>query len=420
MKQRLFILPLIVVTSSFAIQAAANDLTVPFTFPSTGTIPQGIRSVNIQGFSTEVFNKFDTHGNKMSYDLLFSKSVTYNDMIKGLKTQSERSDARAFFEESGNDLNSAVGEATGVFNARATVTVPALAYGLTDQWTLAVAVPVIYSSLNFDSGFQFGPSGNKIMGAMGKPTEGKTNKANEMRAKLISGFATKIAENGYKAPGNRSSTEIGDIVVVNKVQLTKTDEYAIAVQNDLTLPTGRPYDSDSVIDVASGDGQFDIGVSGIADYNITKWLMITGQAGFVAQLPGTAAKRIPVNSESPLTPDVDRLTKTDLGDKTLSNLIATWTLYQGLTAHTGISYQKKWSDHYNGDQFAAERYHLLERNTDQEMQASQLGLGYSTVPLYKEGKVAVPFITKLSHTLVSAGRNVAADSISAFELTLFF
>ncbi len=397
--------------------ANASDLTGPFRFPTAGNLPSGVRNVQIQGFSTQIFSQYDENGEKLPLEKSFEVPITPRNVIDALDNPSDKAEATAFFQQS-MDLDDSLGSTTGALNIRAAVTVPIFAYGMTDRWTLGVAIPVIYSAINVDTGFVPSNQGQNVSAQLYRQGQGK--KAKEMSGGFAHALSRSIQSYGYKPLEDRRSTEMGDIVIANKLQLHKSETLVVAVQPELTMPSGRTEDVTELIDVAPGDGQVDVGISGLADFEVTSWFGLSGQLGVTTQLPGQRAMRIPQSEDSVTTPDVDPFTTHDLGDKVVTSLVARWTLYEGLTALTGYNYQYKGSDKFSGTLYEEKRYDWLSKNTDQEMHAAQLGLGYSTIPLFRQQKFAVPFDTKISYTMILKGKNVPADNLGSFELSMYF
>ena len=54
------------------------------------------------------------------------------------------------------------------------------------------------------------------------------------------------------------------------------------------------------------------------------------------------------------------------------------------------------------------------------MRSYQAGLGFSTIPLFKQGKFKAPLQANLFYTSVNEGKNVIKDDIVTFEIALFF
>ena len=84
----------------------------------------------------------------------------------------------------------------------------------------------------------------------------------------------------------------------------------------------------------------------------------------------------------------------------------------------GVSYKER--DKYTGTLFPQHRYDWLAIETEQYMQTAQLGLTFSTVPLYKAKRFAVPFQLALNHTRVPAGKNVGKDPVTVLQFHGYF
>jgi len=230
----------------------------------------------------------------------------------------------------------------------------------------------------------------------------------------------KAIQNGYDPIVGGSSTRIGDIKLVNKVQLFKNKKIAFALKAGITLPTGTPSDPHKVVDVGSGDGQWDYDFGAIVDLTLTPQLTLTGYANYTFQVSDNVTRHLPRATNDTITPDVDEAVYRDLGDIMIGGIIAKLKLFETWTLSTGLAFQRKSADVYLGDQFEAYRYEILTLNTDQQMQNWQAGVSYSTIPLFRKKKFPVPLDAALTYATVLGGINVGSDSIIGFDVALYF
>ena len=396
----------------------AGGLSAPFTFDSAATLPKGVRNVRLGGLTTEAKTFFDMNGDAQVLGAGLSKKITYDEMINSLKDPDERADYRAAVQAKGLALSDSAGESTGIVTARVNVAVPVLAYGVTDFWTTALAVPIVSSEVSVDTGFKADPGLNQLVQKM--YAEGNREEMNHVTKMMQNVVAYKAAVNSYQPVQNQKKTELGDLNLVNKFRLMKEENYAVALISTVVLPTGKQADINKIVDIGAGSGAYAVGAGVASDYYLDGHWTTTGSLSYTAQLPGTVARRIPFSREETLSADIDNNTYRDLGDiiKTAAGL--KYKPWDDWNFGTAYSFQYKAQDTYRGSQYELTRYSLLEDNTQQMMHAAQVGVGYSTVNKYLKQQAAVPFEANVGYTAVIAGQNVARDDIASLEMVLFF
>lgn len=397
----------------------AGNLSAPFNFESASVLPKGVRNVSFQGFTTEAFTKYNTEGNGEALGKALNKQLTWTDIINGQDSVFQQQSIQALLLDLGKDLNEVVGETSGVVNARATVSVPVLAYGVTSKWTLAVAVPVVYSSTNVDTGF----IGNQVLeNFVGSElvAQGLARQAEAAASKFVNLVNQKAVGNGYQPISSESNTRIGDIKLVNKLQILKNEKLSVALKQDVSFPTGTPSDPHKVVDVGSGDAQWDLGAGAVVDYSLTSSFGLTAHAGYTAQLPYYVTRHLPKSMDDSLSADVDENIYLDMGDIFALGLGAKYTLFTVWTVSAAYTFQAKGADTYIGEVYEPFRYEIMEFDTHQRMHSGQIGLDFSTIPLFQQKRFAVPLQAGLGYTWVLSGENVSADSVIGFRASVFF
>lgn len=413
---KFFILMLLLVlnVSQFA---WAGDLFAPANFESAGVMPKKIRSVRVLGFTTEIADKYNANGIPMGLAASMNKNVTWNDLAKAQKDY-DRAIFEGYLNSKGTDLNQIVGESHGVINTRVTATVPVVAYGLNEKTTLALVIPVLYSNVNVDTGWT--ANENLEKGFQQFAADGKKNKILEKEPQLQNVIATSLSSKGYKPLENKEKSEIGDITLALKYQALKNDIVAVAVTPKVVLPTGRAADIDNLVDVPSGDGQWDLGLGTSAEVFLNSNLTAVVAAGYTMQLADHTAKRIPTPTGEVLSSDVDSSASRDLGDIATMSLAAKYRVAELYTLGAALGAQFKQEDHYKGGAFDSYRYDYLNVGTEQHMETAQVGVNFSTIPLFRAKKFPVPLETGVNFTQVLSGRNVKISNLAAFEMAMFF
>lgn len=398
--------------------AYSGSLFAPFSVDSAGVMPKGVRNVRVLGFTTELDDKFNGAGGVIPLGDAFNQTVTWGKLVDAQPPGFDRGQFKGGLESLGTDLESAVGIAQGLVNARVTVTSPVLAYGVSEKFTLGLAVPVYYTNVNVSTGWTANESFQAKLDELSQ--KGYFNKVLSVEQKLMNVVNAKIAANGYKPLANESRHEIGDLTLAGKYLLYKSDDLAAVLSPKLVLPTGRTADIDRVVDIAPGDGQLDVGLGATLEYTAAPRVALTSSVSYLHQLPTTKAKRVPYSSDENLTPDVDDNVFEKLGDQASLGLGAKFKLHELLTFGTGYSLQYKQADLYSGSKYSGARYDYMEEDTEQLMHAAIAGLNFSTIPLFRAGKFAAPLEASLNFASVISGRNVNKINLTSFELAAYF
>ncbi len=401
----------------FSLNLLADGLGAPFDFEDTSMLPKGVRTLKFRSFTTEVESKFDNDGTAQSLAKPFRKTLKMNNLYKG-KPADEADITKGYMKSLGVDPdNTDLGYIDAYASARVTAAVPVIGYGIRDNWSVALAIPIVYANTHVDTAFNVSSKAEAFFGYLSKDTNTTSTKAAE--AKLGDPVNGQVTAMGYDPLSGEVRTEIGDVRIINKMLLKKEDNYAIAVKQAVTVPTGKQASTNKLVAVGTGDSQWDLGASVIGDWYIDgKWTM-SGYTGYTVQFADTTAKRVPIASDSALgytDPNVTR----DLGDIAGAGVSVKYALKEGWTLATSFDTQIKYSDIYHGSAYQAVQYDWLAQNTNQRMESAVIGINYSTVPLFRKKAFPVPLDAKISYATVISGKNVPANDVASGELAIYF
>jgi hypothetical protein len=404
---------------SFALE---GSLRIPFNFENASVLPVGIRNVRFMDSRIDAVKKYDGVGTVVPVGNALNKAVTWGDSIKGKKDLYEKAVMKATLKNYNIDENDYIGDTTGMVNIAVTAQVPVIAYGVSKKWTMAVAIPYITDDISVDAGWIANENLNKFATNIIQKKRNSQHKAYKVQNDTLNAIERKLEDNGYKAlsQSNGRRSRIGDIQIVSKYQLANEDNYMSALRLSVTAPTGETLDVNKAVDLGTGDGQWDMGVGIASNYKFNDSFSLTGFAGVNIQLPSVREKRIPEESDSKITADIDNNTIVDYGDQLKLETSLTYNFWNGFSFINGVGYQYKTADSFKGDKYASERYEWLGTDTQQNLTTYQAGLGFSTIPLFRQKKFKVPLQANLFYTSVVEGKNVLTDDILTFEMALFF
>ncbi len=404
--------------SLLSTSAQAGGLVAPFSMDSTETLPRGIRNVTIASFTTDVSDAKNGWSNDVAVGGPFNKSVTWGDLINAQKAGYEKNSLQGYVQSKGYSMGDIVGNAYGVVDIRVTGTIPVIAYGVTDNLTLAVVVPILYSNLNVSTGWAANQNFNMAIAQFS--ADGKSGRILQNQQQLMNVVATDVASKGYSPLQNETRTDLGDVTIAAKYRAVKLDNYSLAIVPKVVLPTGVTADVNKLIDVAPGAGAWDIGIAAIQSYQFDGQFSVVQSVGFTKQIPFYRAKRIPFDPTMTSSPDVDQSTRVELGDIYSGQIGPKYKITPLFTLGGALAYQYKSADVYSGAQFDSTHYDWMSINTEQVMFSGQLGLNFSTISLYKAKSFPVPLEVTVSYANVFSGRNVNTTEMYSAAMSLFF
>ena len=142
--------------------------------------------------------------------------------------------------------------------------------------------------------------------------------------------------------------------------------------------------------------------------------------GYTHQLATYMAKRVPYDPSMTTTPDVDDSTRVQLGDIFSGQMGPKYKITPLFTVGGALAWQYKAPDVYSGSLYDSDRYDWMSINTEQVMFSGQLGLNFSTVPLYMAHNFEVPLEVSVGYANVFSGRNVNTTELYSAALSMFF
>jgi hypothetical protein len=416
--------------------AQAADLKAPFELESTKVLPAQVRNPRLKNLVMTVDTRFNGIGEAEPLGNKLNKAVTWADIADSGETPEDKETTRGFLEQKGIDLQGLVGSSSGQVSTLANVMVPVLAMGVTDRWTLALAVPIYDVQVNVDTGFrraqeekkprEDGTEKTDSEWFFEKSCETNPEKCADASMKLQDPVNSKLRRLGYEELRSHRVHGMGDMKIVNKFLVRQNAAESVAIKMDFTLPTGTAPNADKALDVPTGDGQTDLGFSAIYDRELVRDLRWNTYGGVTVQLGDRLVRRIP--DTSAYTGAIDSLSADkELVDRNLGDIYSAGTslnydfVSTGLNVGAGYSFQFLTAARYQGTRYADYRYRLLEGESPvQALHSATVMAGFSTVNWYKKKTFVYPFQVNLAYSHPLAGRNVTRNDVAVAELVLFF
>ena len=278
----------------------------------------------------------------------------------------------------------------------------ALEYGLTENITMGAIIPMITANTAIDLKF------NKSKAAQNHPAFKNRN--------IIEDTEQVALSKGYRPFENWDKTGLGDIELGLKYRFLNTGTWAMATKSGVRLPTGRTEDPHHLTDIAFGDGQYDAGTSLLIDYRGIPNLLLSTLTKYTVQFPDKQILRVP-DEEELLTRNIENIRR-DLGDMLDAALYTEYTLFKLFNVNASTSFFSKQKDNYK----SALGYYTagLEKNTNQMKWTADMGIGFTTIPWFKEGAFSFPMDIGLNVQLPITGKNIAKATTTNLEYKLYF
>jgi len=281
----------------------------------------------------------------------------------------------------------------------------AMEYGVTDNLTFGVTVPIVTANTKF--GLHFAKTDEALQ-------------AEQLDPRLALDFAhlaeKKAIAQGYRPFENWNKTGLGDIEAGFKYRFLRTNALAMTTKAGVRLPTGRADDPDHLTDIGFGDGQTDLGTTLLIDYLGIPHLLINALAKYTLQLPDKQLMRIPEKGEL-FTKNREELDR-NLGNQWDASLYTEYQFLSLFNINAAYNYVVKEADRYHSN--SGLNTDRLELHSKMMKQTADMGIGFSTVPWVQQGAFTIPMDVSLTASWPITGQNVARAQTVDLEYKLYF
>jgi hypothetical protein len=378
-------------------------LTISVYADSASVLPKGVLSPSIESkFYLPIDERFDPDGG------VESAATDYNATLN-----SNAFAALSTFDNPVFGLSSPANVGDSVVNFIL------FAYGITEKLTAAINIPYWWVKNNVDSRLDttnanIGKSAlannlAPLTGPFAPPDVQPLTKEDVLDLLSdgldINGDGTVDVDPGlrYKRFETWSNNGIGDIDALLKYQYLKNNIWRLALGGGVRFPTGEIDDPDNLVDYGIGSGTYAILFRLYNDYIAIEKLRLNTTFRYDLYLRSKEVIRVPNSVNRPITSNKEEIDK-DIGDKMELEASASYELVKGLNLSALYQLGYKLKNRVEREKGNLQ-YDSLEDETEQHAHMYIVGLSYSTVPLYMEKKVPVPFIASVSYRNRFAGAN---------------
>jgi hypothetical protein len=398
--------------------ASAGDLLPPSRLENTWVLPERVGTSRLSAFSMSMDSRFNGAGEAAPLAASMNRSLTWQDLAGAQPGPAQRA---AVMNAGASTGDTGPGRSTAEVNALASVFLPSLSYGLSEDYTLNLEVPVVRLEVSVDTGFMKNAAGAAYVAALSSQSPMEGERARQQLNDPVNSLA---AAYGYRPAQSTTVTALGDAQLGGKLRFLSDPENQLALRHYLTLPTGRAPDADELVDLSTGDGQWDATAALVYEHRLAgsaPEITLEGHGRFTYQLADRAVRRIPTADGALLSPDKESVRR-KLGNQVgIGSTVKYDSAATGFSVAAGYEFQHQGATSYAGSAYAAERYRLLEaREPDQALHTGLLSVGYSSVPAYRRGATRAPYEAVLLYTRALAGTHARIGDTLGAELVVFF
>tara|TARA_B100001248_G_scaffold262716_1_gene261417 strand:+ start:12235 stop:13476 length:1242 start_codon:yes stop_codon:yes gene_type:complete len=396
-------------------------LTPPTDVETTGTLPKGVFSPRFRQYYTEVSDRFANAGSIEPLSQGLKQQVKWQQVLNQFSGQ-KLLNAKSSLQAMGVDpLNGSPGNVDADLNVSMDIKAPVLAYGYNDRTSLAIVIPVYTVKTSLATSFLPNAQAKAWFAANPSPSQKQ-----EIKNLADNAVATILSDYNYKPLESEDFTAVGDIYFVVKRQVYEDKQHSLLWKNYLVAPTGIAPDADKVVDIPTGDGQWDYQTGLVYQYDdplARIGMPMTYSLNFMYnyQFADTIEKRIPEEAGSPLSREKETLDR-KLGDEVwLSAGIEAGDSSDGSLFGFSYDYQYAFPVSYSGSAYESFRYRWLEElEGEAQLTSATFKYQYSTIGAFRRKKFDLPAKFMLSYAMPIDGKNTNKTEIYYGQITLYF
>lgn len=390
---------------------------------SYDTLPKGVDMFVLkQVMTSKIVSKYD--GNHTDNQLALKENFTSSKLesISGA-LKSYFNELKAISPDAYNQFS--LGEFKADAYAQATAQGLALAHGITDRLTVYGSVPIYHIKSNVT--FRQSQKSN-LAAVQAAVANAQTNSAvstfvrqltlqlPETNEQLLQSMIVNYY--GYKALGTWEKDALGDTEVGAIYRLTDFSDKGLALAIGGVLPTGDADDPDSLQDVPTGDGQYDAFVESMAGVSFfDNFLQFDLKTRFTYQFASKKVMRKLDDPNVPLSKDKETMTE-KLGNKFDGTFTVTVNPTSWLNINSAVVYSETGASTYGASDPKVKA--TLEKDTIVNNYWGKVGIGFSSVDLYKAKKMDIPFEVNLSAQRLLNAKNAADYDRFDLDFRLYF
>lgn len=396
-------------------------------------LPKGVRAFMYrQGQISEIGNKYSSNYQLGSIQYRISQRVDAS-LIKELNPEFEELVEVLNNEFPGYNLGDKVylGDLIVEGSPKVNYSAPVIAYGVSDRYMMAIAVPIVKFSVNITARQEGMHNIEEIRNSLpsdygdyrgqGETFSDRLEDAyTQLRdaSSLTSQISKICSEKGLRCLGEYNQDIIGDIQWIHRYLLYKGNHWSLMYRAHVNLPTGPEDDPNNLIDLPLFHRSF-VDSALVTQYRIGNW-KFHNSFGYVFHKSDQVDKRVP-SSASDILPGPERLETLNrkLGDVLKYEFNVAYDFKQKFGFAAGMQKEWKYSDSYSGS-FLDRDYSLLSRDTGAELLKLKLAVSYNTINDFLQKKFPVPLSVSYNFSDIVSGKNVERQNLHELSFAVMF
>jgi hypothetical protein len=414
--------------ASLALLAFATGGTALHAAETPRVLPKGISRVRFVGiFTQDIVDKYNSEGKLEPMTSSLNKTLTVRDFARKEPKLNQLASAL-------NALQAGLGEQLLGANLYSDFTTTQsqylLAYerGITDRLSLGIRAPIVKNSVKARFSAVGVNNGAHLAAQMGSLSPALTQGLFDLGGKQ---FNTAFFEQslftskGYEAPHDFEKSGIGDTELGAKYAFLQGRTFYVSGLLGGKIPTGSAPSMTNIFDKGTGTGAWGMAAQGTTELTATHWLTYGAAQKLTYYVPDTRARAVPrdpddsLPSLKPEDGQVQEVTRTqspvseseiNTQVKLMNEMITTWAAYQ---------YLMRGEDSYSGGGSNLD-YASMSKNSAISSGRVELGIGFSTIPLYRRKVMPIPMEIQGLYNTGLTGKNTPLASYSRVDLIMYF
>jgi hypothetical protein len=382
-------------------------------FENTQVLPKGVRRIQLRQIAAEMQYREDEHRRGRPLGQPLSQSLGFDDVL-GRAAMPERSMIQGLMLSEGINQSTAAGAFYSSVSGRVDATVPTLAYGWSDRWTIGIGIPYFRAATQSKVGFVPSEAAARLVDAMRR--SGNSKGAAELSQRLNdapAGLNRQLRDAGYEPLGEWSAAGIGDVNLLLKFLHHNRAASGLASRLSIIAPTGRADDPNHLADVPFGDGVWSGQYATIFDWKLASNWVWNWTLGATVRGSADQPRRFRSSPNEKL-PSLLLQSTVEAGDGVIADTSLQWESVSGLTLAGGVYGERNFSTRIRTDEG------LTDSLPGNENLVSQWSLGWSSVGQYLRGQAMAPLAMSMNVTEPIEGRNLVATRRFEVEARMFF
>lgn len=376
--------------------------------------------------TSEIAQKLDANGESAYYSDSLNRSISTRDMAAHNAQLQQLAQALDQVQPGLSDqlLNTNL---YSDFSSSQSVIMPAYEYGYSENLSFGIRIPIVrrkvdvsFKAVTVNNGSAIGSQlGSEVSPALyaGLAQLSQRSFNTDEFANLL--FQSK----GYERPASFEKTELGDIEIGAKYNFYKGKYSVSTAQLGFRLPTGTTPSQTNIFDTGSGEGSYASQISYFQDLYATPSLIFNGTGKLTGYMPDTRDRAVPKDSSDTLPSlrpedgQVQSVTR-NRAPEWFGEVSSTFFFVPSTSAY--VAYQKTYQneDHYSGN--GNLYYAGLSKDTNQDKNAYEIGMTYSTLPAFRKTRTGLPLEISGLYNSVFSGKNSTLVDYGRIDLMLYF